>query len=80
MSALGVVASGPAADAIAAHVPALAEERFASRLFEQDATLWGPDAESEAAVRLSWVGLPRSSRYTRPMARCRCAGGRGSCR
>lgn len=62
MSALGVVASGPAADAIAAHVPALAEERFASRLFEQDATLWGPDAESEAAVRLSWVGLPRSSR------------------
>ena len=62
VSSLGVVASGPAADAIAAQVPALAEERFASRLFEQDATLWGPDAESEAAVRLSWVGLPRSSR------------------
>ena len=44
------------------HVPALVEDRFASRLFAQDATLWGPDAESEAAIRLSWVGLPRSSR------------------
>ena len=62
MSALGVVAAGAAADAIAAKVPGLVEEKFASRLFAQDATLWGPDAESEAAIRLSWVGLPRSSR------------------
>ena len=62
MSTLGVVASGPAADAIAVRVPELVGERFASRLFEQDATLWGPDAESEASIRLSWVGLPRSSR------------------
>jgi glucose-6-phosphate isomerase len=62
VSALGVVASGPAADAIAAHVPSLVAERFASRLFAQDATLWGPEAESEAAVRLAWVDLPRSSR------------------
>ena len=62
MSALGVVASGPAADAIAVRVPELVGERFASRLFEQDPTLWGPDAEAEASIRLSWVGLPRSSR------------------
>lgn len=62
MSALGVVASGPAADAIAVRVPELAGEGFASRLFEQDPTLWGPDAEEEASIRLSWVGLPRSSR------------------
>ena len=62
MSALSVTASGPAADAIAAHVPALVASGFASRLFEQDATLWGPDAEAESRVRLSWVGLPRSSR------------------
>ncbi|MGH3504706.1 MAG: glucose-6-phosphate isomerase, partial [Nocardioidaceae bacterium] len=40
----------------------LVGEQFASRLANQDATLWGPDAESEAAIRLSWVGLPRSSR------------------
>lgn len=62
MSALGVVASGPAADAIAAQVPELVKATFASRLFAQDATLWGPEAESESAIRLSWVNLPRSSR------------------
>ena len=60
--ALGVVAAGPAADAIAQHVPTLVGDRFASRLFAQDATLWGPEAEAESAVRLSWTGLPRSSR------------------
>jgi glucose-6-phosphate isomerase len=59
---LEVTASGAAAEAVRTHVPTLAEERFASRLFAQDATLWGPAAESEAAVRLSWVGLARSSR------------------
>jgi glucose-6-phosphate isomerase len=59
---LEVVASGPAAEAVARHVSQLVEERFASRLFDKDPTLWGPDAESEAGVRLSWVDLPRSSR------------------
>ena len=62
MSALGVVASGPAADAIASVVPALVEARFASRLFAQDATLWGEGAEPESAIRLSWVNLARTSR------------------
>ena len=62
MSALGVVASGAAADAIATAVPELVEAQFASKLFAQDATLWGEDAESESAIRLSWVNLPRTSR------------------
>jgi glucose-6-phosphate isomerase len=62
MSSLSVSASGAAADAIGRHVPTLVEDSVASRLFEQDATLWGPDAESESRIRLSWVGLPRSSR------------------
>ncbi|MEO5981114.1 MAG: glucose-6-phosphate isomerase [Pedococcus sp.] len=62
MSALGVVASGPAADAIAASVPVLVEAQFASRLFAQDATLWGPEAEAESAIRLSWVNLALTSR------------------
>ena len=62
MSSLGVVASGPAADAIAASVPVLVEAQFASKLFAQDATLWGPEAESESAIRLSWVNLARTSR------------------
>lgn len=62
MTALSVSASGPAADAIARAVPELLSAQFASKLFAQDATLWGPDAESEASKRLSWVGLARSSR------------------
>ena len=59
---LGVLASGPAADAVARHVPQLVADGFASRLFAKDATLWGPEAEAEAAIRLSWVTLGRTSR------------------
>lgn len=33
----------------------LCTDRFASRLFEQDATLWGEKAEAEASIRLGWV-------------------------
>ncbi|MDT0215219.1 glucose-6-phosphate isomerase [Rothia sp. ARF10] len=62
MSSLEVSARGAAADAIAAHVPTLVEDEVASRIFAQDATLWGKAAEEEAGKRLSWVGLPRSSR------------------
>ena len=60
--ALGVLGVGPAADAVARHVPQLVADRFASRLFAKDASLWGPAAESESAVRLSWVALGRTSR------------------
>lgn len=60
---LEVLATGAAADAIAAQVPGLVAEGFASRLFAQDATLWGAEAEAEASIRLSWVGLHRSSRH-----------------
>ncbi|HET7327280.1 MAG TPA: glucose-6-phosphate isomerase [Nocardioidaceae bacterium] len=41
----------------------LVGDRVASRLFAKDATLWGPEAESEAAVRLNWVELAESSRH-----------------
>ncbi|KNX37224.1 glucose-6-phosphate isomerase [Luteipulveratus halotolerans] len=61
-SSVAVTASGAAADAIDAHLSALVEQKFASRLFDQDHTLWGPAAEDESAKRLSWVGLARSSR------------------
>jgi glucose-6-phosphate isomerase len=40
----------------------LAEDDVAARLVRKDATLWGPEAESEAAVRLGWLELPTSSR------------------
>ncbi len=63
MTSLVVLASGAAAEAIGAHVPALVSDRVASRLFEQDATLWGEDAHEEAAQRLSWVALARTSRH-----------------
>ncbi|KUG54307.1 glucose-6-phosphate isomerase [Serinicoccus chungangensis] len=62
MSALAVQALGAAAEAVERHLPDLVQDAVASRLFARDATLWGPDAESEASVRLSWVGLHRSSR------------------
>lgn len=38
------------------------EERWASRLHAQDPTLWGPEAQEEAAKRLAWTTLHESSR------------------
>jgi glucose-6-phosphate isomerase len=60
--AFEVSATGAAADAVQRHVPGLVADRFASRLFAQDATLWGPAAEDEAGKRLAWTGLHRTSR------------------
>jgi len=37
-------------------------DRVASRIQAQDPTLWGSEAESEAAIRLSWVTLAETSR------------------
>ena len=62
MTDLRVHTSGAAAQAVEAHVSTLVDESVASRLFAQDHTLWGADAESEAAKRLAWVGLGESSR------------------
>ncbi|HSJ22681.1 MAG TPA: glucose-6-phosphate isomerase [Nocardioidaceae bacterium] len=60
--ALEVAATGAAARAVTTWVPRLVEERFASRLFDKDATLWGEAAQAEASIRLGWVDLHRSSR------------------
>ncbi|GGP62219.1 glucose-6-phosphate isomerase [Saccharothrix coeruleofusca] len=43
-------------------VAELLQESVPSRLAAQDPTLWGPAAESEAAIRLSWTTLHESSR------------------
>jgi glucose-6-phosphate isomerase len=40
----------------------LVADQVASKMTAQDPTLWGPDAESESAIRLSWVSLHESSR------------------
>lgn len=63
MTSLSVTASGSAVEALGRHVPELVAEGFAGRLFARDATLWGEAAEPEAAQRLSWVGLHRTSRH-----------------
>src|SRR5215212_6085503 len=43
-------------------VAQLVDDQVASRIGAKDHTLWGSDAEAEAAIRLGWVDLPRTSR------------------
>ncbi|MFC7402435.1 glucose-6-phosphate isomerase [Citricoccus sp. GCM10030269] len=66
MSSLGLQATGDALAAIDRHVPALVEDQFASRLADQDHTLWGPDAAEEAAQRLGWMDVFEESRELIP--------------
>jgi len=44
----------------------LTEESVAGRLAGKDATLWGPDAQQEAEIRLGWVDTFRRSRDLLP--------------
>ncbi|ABM08410.1 MULTISPECIES: glucose-6-phosphate isomerase [Micrococcaceae] len=55
MSTISYDASGAAQEAIAQHIDSLVEDKIATRIFAKDHTLWGPDAESESAIRLGWV-------------------------
>lgn len=50
-----IAASGAAKVAIDRIVPQLVSDLVASRITAQDETLWGPDAEAEASVRLGWT-------------------------
>ncbi|MDQ3404084.1 MAG: glucose-6-phosphate isomerase [Actinomycetota bacterium] len=43
-------------------VQRLVADRVASQISAQVPSLWGPDAESEAAIRLSWTSLHETSR------------------
>jgi glucose-6-phosphate isomerase len=43
-------------------VDKLVAEKIASRIAAKDATIWGPDAEHEASIRLGWVDLHDTSR------------------
>lgn len=62
MSSLSVILTGAAREAADRHVPALVGEKFASRLFAKDHTMWGPAAEDESAKRLGWVDASEVSR------------------
>ena len=55
MSTISYDASGAAQEAITQHIDSLVEEKIATRIFAKDHTLWGPEAESESAIRLGWV-------------------------
>jgi glucose-6-phosphate isomerase len=50
-----ITVSGAAREAVERIVPQLVSDLVASRIAGQDATLWGPDAESEAGIRLGWT-------------------------
>lgn len=50
-----ITVSGAAAEAVDRIVPQLVSDLVASRIAGGDSTLWGPDAESEAEVRLGWT-------------------------
>lgn len=54
--------SGPARAAIDEVVPGLVRDLVASRITAFDSTLWGTDAEEEAAKRLGWVEAVSVSR------------------
>ena len=62
MSTIAYEAQGAPRAAAEAHVPQLVSDKFASRLFDKDATLWGTSAEPEASIRLGWVDLAETSR------------------
>ncbi|MET1155356.1 glucose-6-phosphate isomerase [Arthrobacter sp.] len=62
MSSLAFEASGAALAAVRRHIDTLVEDRVASRIAARDNTLWGPEAEAEAAVRLGWVDAAALSR------------------
>ena len=62
MSTLSYDATGSARKALEQHLPALVEDRVATRIFAKDHTLWGPDAEAESAIRLGWVEAATVSR------------------
>lgn len=53
--AIKVSTSGSATEAAKRHLGRLVEEQFASRLFAEDATLWGPAAQEESSKRLGWT-------------------------
>ncbi|MFJ5956198.1 glucose-6-phosphate isomerase [Paenarthrobacter sp. NPDC092416] len=61
MSTISYDASGAAQQAIAQQITSLVEDKVATRIFAKDHTLWGPEAESESAIRLGWVEAPAIS-------------------
>ena len=51
-------------DRSSAHYNAL--QAFHERLKLKDSSIWGPEAQAEAAIRMNWIDLPESSRELLP--------------
>ncbi|MBP3036291.1 glucose-6-phosphate isomerase [Arthrobacter sp. zg-ZUI100] len=62
MTTLSFEAAAAALAAVDKNVPALVRDEVATRLLAQDPTLWGPDAEAEASIRLGWLNPSAASR------------------
>ncbi|MCW2748058.1 MAG: glucose-6-phosphate isomerase [Nocardioidaceae bacterium] len=62
MNELHLTIAVPDRTALDAKVAQLIETAVASRIAARDSTVWGPDAESEASIRLAWVDLAETSR------------------
>ena len=62
-----IAVSGKASSRIDREDPRyIALQEFHFRLAEKDSTIWGPDAQAEASIRLNWIDLPESSRDLLP--------------
>ena len=53
------------------HYPSL--NQITQRLAKKDSSIWGPDAQGEASIRLNWIDLPESSRDLLPVLDALCA-------
>lgn len=51
---------------VAATIDQLVADQVASKLTAQDPTLWGPEAEDEASIRLAWTTLAQTSQRLVP--------------
>jgi len=59
---VSIATRGAAAEAVDRIVPELVRDLVASSISAQDPALWGPDAESEASIRLGWTEAVALSR------------------
>jgi hypothetical protein len=66
-SGLSVSASEVIQEAIRVVSAEAVQADLPRRLAAKDPTLWGPDAEPEASIRLGWLDLPTSSRDLLPL-------------
>ena len=64
---LSVSASAAITEAIRVVSAEAVQADLPRRLAAKDPTLWGPEAEPEASIRLGWLDLPASSRELLPL-------------